>query len=139
MSKNNVNWHPCSQGEPPKAGRYLVTIADYENYVGIRKYSKKNKWKNCGVIAWVELPSPFGSRRKNILEEDWCPYPDKKPIAYGPYFSTMVTKKKKSITSISLWFPTANKFFDEDVRPIVAWAELPEPYEEENYDQDRAD
>lgn len=142
MKKVEIEWCPCSKKKPPRHGSYLVTIVDYENYVGIRKYSIWNRWckysiwnrwKNHDIIAWAELPEPFDSRKKSSLKEDWHSYPDEKPSIYGAYLSTVAIKKKRSV-SISLWLPSTDRFFNEGDHSIIAWAELPEPYREEDYE-----
>ena len=82
-----IKWHPLFKEKPPRHGSYLVTIADYENYVGIRKYSIWNRWckysiwnrwKNHDIIAWAELPEPFDSRKKSNFKKDWHSYPRRK-------------------------------------------------------------
>ena len=127
MSKNKFNWNPYPQEEPDKEGFYLATISDNDNYVEIRKYSKKYKFGRTDIIAWMELPKPYDKIRTRNAKTKWHPYNEEKPYEFGYYLSTVEYQKKISI-SISYWFNDTREFFNEDDKQVLAWAELPEPY-----------
>ena len=136
MSKNRVKWHPYPQEEPNEDGFYLVTISDYVNYVVICKYSMKDKWASISgiasidIIAWTELPIPFDREQHNV-DVRWHPYPDDKPDEVRMYLTTEIFEKEKTV-SMSLWLSPTNSFFHRDDEQVLAWAMVPEPYEEDN-------
>ena len=132
MSENIISWTPCRIKYPPKEGRYFVTIKGIiKNYVIIRSYPD-NDWIREDIIAWAEIPKPYDKRRKRGVKFKWHPYPKYRPTCLaGAYLVTDIYKKKREI-SISIWYESQNKFNDEDIFSVIAWAEMPEPYNEEN-------
>lgn len=129
MKNSKIAWNKYPQDEPKKDGFYLVTISHYEDYVIVCDYSATEKWSDSGVIAWAELPVPFGRSGRTETQVDWHPYPDKKPDVWGIYLATASIYEERDI-SVILWLPSENKFFGEDEYHILAWAEMPEPYKE---------
>lgn len=60
---------------------------------------------------------------------DWHPYPEKKPDREYDYFLITVDAKGYRSTTVDLW---TGKYFDGTRNDlIIAWAELPEPYQPE--------
>lgn len=61
-----VDWHPFNENSfPSKYGSYLVTVeVDEEISVEIAEFlSKSKEWVfyfNDEVLAWAELPKPYG-------------------------------------------------------------------------------
>ena len=49
----------------------------------------------------------------------------------GDYLVTDVYEKKREV-SIYFWYSLKNKFLEEDIASVIAWAELPEPYKGES-------
>lgn len=68
--------------------------------------------------------------RYTVIE--WHPYPQEKPEEYDEYLVT-VKDEQDLFTFTTYWIPEGNTFIDFS-RDIVAWAELPEPYKEENHE-----
>lgn len=58
----------------------------------------------------------------------WHPYPQEKPNEKDTYIVTLKFGKDL-LTSITDWIPEQNTFWDFG-DSVVAWAELPEPYKE---------
>lgn len=61
----------------------------------------------------------------------WHKYPNEKPEKYREYIIT-VNIRQHLYTTTADWMPDLNKFFSYRNEVIVAWAELPKPYKEEN-------
>lgn len=57
----------------------------------------------------------------------WHPYPKERPIEDDDY---LITVKGKHIKKVMKW-NSVNGYFNIYVN-VIAWAELPEPYEEEH-------
>lgn len=71
-------------------------------------------------------------------EIEWNPYPKEKPKCADEYLVSINCGYFK-MTSTSIW--KNNKFEKYENKPgrigsIVAWAEMPDPYEDEKYDKD---
>ena len=54
------NWIKCSERQPEKDGRYLVTERWHSTgyWVGVSSV-RNGKWDSAEVIAWQELPEAF--------------------------------------------------------------------------------
>ena len=62
----------------------------------------------------------------------WHPYPEDRPVdLVRSYLVTDIYNKKREV-SFYFWYSLKNKFLEEDIAPVIAWAEMPEPYKEEN-------
>ena len=133
MKKTEAKWRPYPSERPEEDGFYFATIKDQENYVRICRYSTKHKFINPNVIAWAKLPKPYDKRRTRNAEIDWHPYPVEKPDMNKCYLATKMVGKKR-IVSIAVPLPLEDKFFTEEDFPVIAWAEMPEPYKEYYYE-----
>lgn len=130
MSENTVKWHPFPQEEMPENGRYFVTIRGlYGKFVKILRNSPDKKWMHKYVIAWAELPNKYDKRTKKDAMFNWHPYPDEIPYNSGYCLITLIYKRKRYI-DMGSWYPE-RRIFDREEK-IIAWAEMPDPYEEES-------
>ena len=66
-----------------------------------------------------------------MSEVKWHPYPKDRPVdLLRDYLVTDIYNKKREV-SMYFWYNLKNKFLEEDIAPVVAWAEMPEPYKED--------
>ena len=131
MKKTEAKWCPYPSERPEEDGFYFATIKDQENYVRIRRYSTRHKFINPNVIAWAKLSKPYDKRRTKNVEIDWHLYPGEKPGTLKCYLATKMVGKKR-IVSTACRVPFTDMFFMEEEFPVIAWAEMPEPYKEED-------
>ena len=131
MKKTEVKWHPYPSEKPEEDGSYFATVAGQENYARICRYSAKHKFINPDVIAWAKLPKPYDKRRTRDVEVEWHQYPQERPDTLKCYLATTMVGKKR-IVSTACRVPFTNKFFMEEDFPVIAWAEMPEPYKEKS-------
>ena len=132
MKNTEIEWHPYPKEDLPMIGFYFLTIrGHYGNFVDIFRISPEKEWMRKFVVAWAELPNPYDKRRKKDAMVNWNPYPDEIPSNNGYYLTTLIYKRKKYIETRS-WFLERKEFDEEDDENIIAWAEMPEPYEENN-------
>lgn len=69
------------------------------------------------------------------IETEWHPYPKEKPKIEGVYLATAVFGSIKEV--VTAYFGRG-RFGNEFNNYVIAWAELPEPYEKENNGQKNA-
>ena len=132
MSENKIIWHPYPQEDLPMIGFYFLTIrGHYGNFVDIFRISPEKEWMRRFVVAWAELPEKYDKRKTKNVKFNWHPYPNEIPSNNGYYLTTLIYKRKKYIETRS-WFLERKEFDEEDDENIIAWAEMPEPYEENN-------
>lgn len=132
MSETRVKWHKYPEEPIPKRfKKVLVTEKDpyyivvYISYVG---------YLSSNVIAWAELPDHACKRK--TTSENKCIWNSQNNNNYYPKedgYKLVTIKYYKNnrwendierLCSFEGIFVNTNKF-------IVAWAELPEPYKEE--------
>ena len=132
MSENIISWTPCKVKYPPEEGSYFVTVKHlHTNLVAISRFPHDD-WARRDIIAWAELPKPYDKRRTRDVKFKWHPYPENKPnMLVGDYLVTDIYNKKREV-SLYFWYSLKNKFLEEDIASVIAWAEMPEPYKEEN-------
>ncbi len=131
MKKTEAEWRPYPSEKPEEDGFYFATIAGRENYTRICRYSTRHKFINPDVIAWAKLPKPYDKRRTKNVEIDWHLYPEEKPGTLKCYLATKMVGKKR-IVSTACRVPFTDMFFMEEEFPVIAWAEMPEPYKKED-------
>lgn len=132
MSENTISWTPCKIKYPPKEGSYLVTVKHpVTDFVIVRHFPHED-WTRGDFIAWAEKPKPYDKRRTKNVKVKWHPYPEDRPSdLVRSYLVTDICKKKREV-SMYFWDNSKNKFLGEGITPVIAWAEKPEPYKEEN-------
>ena len=131
MSENIISWTPCKVKYPHETGSYFVTVKHPVNDFVIVRCFPHEEWTRSDFIAWAEMPKPYDKRRtKNVIVK-WHSYPVERPNKFvGSYLVTDIYNKKREV-SIYLWYNPENKFLEEDIVPVIAWAEMPEPYKGE--------
>ena len=131
MSENIISWTPCRIKYPPEAGPYLVTVKHpVLDFVIVRRFPHED-WTRGEFIAWAEMPKPYDKRRTRNAKVKWHPYPEDRPVdLVRSYLVTDIYNKKREV-SMYFWYSLKNKFLEEDIAPVIAWAEMPEPYKEE--------
>lgn len=131
MSENIISWTPCRIKYPTEAGPYLVTVKHpVLDFVIVRRFPHED-WTKGDFIAWAKMPKPYDKRRTRDVKFKWHPYPENKPnMLVGDYLVTDIYEKKREV-SVYFWYSLKNKFLEEDVAPVIAWAEMPKPYKEE--------
>lgn len=132
MSENIISWTPCKIKKPPKKGFYFVTIKNPVTDVVVVRSFPHEDWTRSDFIAWSELPKPYDKRRKRGVKFKWHPYPEDRPVDLLRYYLVTDIYNKKREVSMYFWYNLKNKFLEEDIAPVIAWAEMPEPYKEEN-------
>ena len=129
MSENIISWTPCKVKYPPEEGSYFVTVKHlHTNLVAISRFPHDD-WARRDIIAWAELPKPYDKRRTKNVEIDWHLYPEEKPDTLKCYLATKMVGRKR-IVSTACRVPLTDMFFMEEDFPVIAWAEMPEPYVE---------
>ena len=132
MRESKIVWHKYPQEDLPMIGRYFLTIrGHYGNFVDIFRISPEKEWMRKFVVAWAELPEKYDKRKTKNVKFNWHPYPEEIPSKNGYYLTTSIYKRKKYIETKS-WFLERREFDEEDDENIIAWAEMPEPYEDYN-------
>ena len=132
MSENIISWTPCKVKYPPEAGSYFVTVKHPVNdFVLVRRFPHED-WTRSDFIAWAEMPKPYDKRRtKNVIVK-WHSYSEERPNKFVVSYLVTDIYNKKIEVSMYFWYNLKNKFLEEDIAPVIAWAEMPEPYKEEN-------
>lgn len=132
MSENIISWTPCKIKKPPKKGFYFVTIKNPVTDVVVVRSFPHEDWTRSDFIAWAEMPKPYDKRRtKNVIVK-WHPYPEDRPVDLLRYYLVTDIFNKKREVSMYFWYNLKNKFLEEDIAPVIAWAEMPEPYKGES-------
>ena len=67
-----------------------------------------------------------------MTQVDWHPYPEQKPEPYHTYIIT-IREEGHLITLSDFYYHYGWQFYEDCV---VAWAELPEPYDPEGEDDE---
>lgn len=53
------HWIPCSERNPDRDGKYLVTSARHK-LVRVKTFTLKYWWEEGMPLAWMPLPKPYG-------------------------------------------------------------------------------
>lgn len=132
MSENIISWTPCKVKYPPEAGSYFVTVKHPVNDFVIVRCFPHEEWTRSDFIAWAEMPKPYDKRRTKNVKVKWHPYPEDRPVDLLRYYLVTDIFNKKREVSMYFWYNLKNKFLEEDIAPVIAWAEMPEPYKGES-------
>lgn len=151
MSK--AKWNPFPDEEPPKGKKLLVTE---ESAFSDGKFVSLKWWRSgskewfpdswfATQTAWMQAPDPFvpkerkNRRRKRMTKANWHPFPQEKPDKEGFYLVTIKNNSTGNLT-IDLNFWGVHSFWSQNGKTepgflsfngfsILAWTELPKPYE----------
>ena len=128
MNDNKLIWHKYPNDKPYRESRCFVTVKHGKSrYVEVTTYYLDDKqfddFYDSQVIAWA-YAEPYCDN-----DSIWNTYPEKKPSESNVY---LVTYKGFLGNLVKLfWWQLEELKFDMLDKSVIAWAELPEPYKEE--------
>lgn len=128
MNDNKLIWHKYPNDKPDRESRCFVTVKHGKSrYVEVTTYYLDDKqfddFYDSQVIAWA-YAEPYCDNDSN-----WNAYPDNTPIESNYYFVTF--EGPFGITTEIFWWQLEELKFDMFDKSVMAWAELPDPYKEE--------
>ena len=99
----------------------LITKDDWEKWLKTRE----EYFDKC----LSNIPEPSVKKESRYAVIEWHKYPQEKPKVENLYLVS-IRDRKRDFTSASWWESPIYAFGNWD-KDVMAWAELPEPYEEE--------
>ena len=106
----------------------LITKDDWEKWLKMKEEYSDRHLSN--------MPEPSAKKENRYAVIEWHPYPQEKPKECDEYLVT-ANCGYFNLTETSTW--KDGLFTDYENKPnricsIIAWAEKPEPYKEENHE-----